>query len=85
MKKAKFLATCKEYDKVLEEDGFIIKCKEPFVKFNQADDLNHLRWMLNTIPNIINDPIKLERVNRWIEFIQGVLWREGYYITLLKR
>ena len=83
MKKTKFLATCKEYDDLLKEEGFIIKCKEPFTKVDtiteNENELNHIRWMLNAIPLMIDDPKKLERVNRWIGFIQGSLWSRGYY------
>ena len=77
MKKTKFLKTCNEYDELLEKEGFLIKLKEPFVLFENGD-LDHLRWMLNQIPSMIDDPRKLEKVNRWIGFIQGVLWCKGY-------
>ena len=78
MKKTKFLKTCKEYDELLEKEGFTIKCKEPFVQCENAD-MNHLRWMLNQITNMMSDPHKLEKVNRWIGFIQGGLWSKGYF------
>lgn len=78
MNKTKFLQTCKEYDDLLEFKGYSIVLKEPYTEFEDSD-MNHIRWMLNEIPNMINNPNKLEKLNRWIGFIQGVLWSKGYY------
>jgi len=78
MKKNQFLEICQEYDDLLKNDGYSIKLKEPFVEFVN-EDMNHIRWMLNEIPKMINDPYKLEKSNRWIGFIQGVMWIKGYF------
>lgn len=78
MKKAKFLQTCREYDHLLEDMGFSIEVKEPYTDFEDGD-MNHIRWMLNEIPKMIDDSNKLEKLNRWIGFIQGVLWSKGYF------
>ena len=80
MKKNQFLEICQEYDELLKTEGYEIKLKEPFVCAEFAnEDLCHIRWMLNEIPKMINDPCKLEKSNRWIGFIQGVMWMKGYY------
>lgn len=78
MKKNQFLEICKEYDDLLASDGVTIKLKEPFVEFFDSD-ISHIRWMLNEIPKMIEDPCKLEKCNRWLGFIQGVLWIKHYY------
>jgi len=78
MKKAKFLKTCREYDDLLKDNGYSIILKEPYTEFENSD-MNHIRWMLNEIPNMIDDTNKLEKINRWIGFVQGVLWSKGYY------
>jgi len=78
MKKTKFLQTCKEYDNLLKDKGYSIILKEPYTEFEDCD-MNHIRWMLNEIPNMIDDINKLEKLNRWIGFVQGVLWSKGYF------
>ena len=52
MKKAKFLKTCREYDDLLKDNGYSIILKEPYTEFENSD-MNHIRWMLNEIPNMI--------------------------------
>jgi len=41
--------------------------------------MNHIRWMVNEIPKIIDQPCKKEKAMRWLGFVQGVLWLKGYY------
>ena len=67
---------CAEYDELLAKDGVVIKHRE---RFSERYDMNHIRWMINEIPSMLNIPCKMEKVNRWLGFIQGVLWLRGYY------
>jgi len=68
---------CEQYDEMLKNEGFIVEHREKFE--NDHNDMNHIRWMLNEIPRIIDIPCKIEKVNRWLGFIQGTLWVSGYY------
>jgi hypothetical protein len=40
-----------------------------------APVLCHTMWMCNTMASIDNE----EKLNRWLGFIQGVLWSHGIY------
>lgn len=77
MKREQILEVCEEYDEMLKNEGFIIEHR---IKFeDDHHDMNHIRWMLNEIPKIIDIPCKIEKVNRWLGFIQGALWVNGFY------
>jgi len=76
MKREQILEVCQEYDDMLKNEGFDIEHRE---KFENNRDMNHIRWMLNEIPKIIDIPCKMEKVNRWLGFIQGSLWMGEFY------
>ena len=40
--------------------------------------LQHVRWMCQQVPAFI-DAGKLEKAHRWLGFIQGALWHDGFY------
>ena len=75
MRKNQFVEICQDYDELLKNDGYEIKHREK----NGDGDMNHIRWMINEIPKLIDDPYKIEKANRWLGFIQGVLWNKGYF------
>lgn len=82
MKRNELLKLCEEYDKLLEKDGF-----SNVTEHDEYGSLNHCRWMLNEIPNFLpEDPWKqnLEKANRWLGFVQGILWTHGYCDLKLK-
>jgi hypothetical protein len=76
MKKEQILEVCQMYDELLECEGFVIKHRDKNVN---DYDMNHIRWMVSEIVRMVEIPCKLEKVNRWIGFVQGVLWIRGYY------
>lgn len=64
---------CEYYDSFLKIEGF------PSKKNNGGcNDYGHIRWMLSEIPFLLEDG-KIEKVNRWVGFIQGVLWSNGQF------
>ena len=75
MKKNQFMEVCQDYDELLAKDGVIIKHRDP----NGDGDMNHIRWMINEIPKLVDNPCKIEKANRWLGFVQGVLWNKGYF------
>lgn len=76
MKKEQIIEVCQGYDDFLEKEGFIVKHREPDTI---EQDLNHVRWMLNEIPKMLENPCKIEKINRWLGFAQGVMWIKGFY------
>jgi hypothetical protein len=46
-------------------------------KPNLTQQLNHLLWMTQEAKGFVST--KPAKAERWLCFIQGVLWREGYY------
>ena len=42
------------------------------------EGISHLRWMLGEIENFTADG-RADKVNRWLGFVQGVLWGAGVY------
>jgi len=75
MKKNQFLEICQEYDELLKNDGYEIKNRGLL----GDGDMNHIRWMIQEIPKLIDNPHKIEKANRWLGFVQGVLWIKGYF------
>ena len=66
------LDVCEKYDKLLHQKNIeIIEDNDTY------GNLEHIRWMLNKIIDSINDnKIDSEKFNRWLGFIQGVLWSQ---------
>lgn len=63
------LNICEKYDNILIELGVDQALRETDV----PGSLKHIRWMLTEIPKQISLG-KSEKANRWLGFIQGVLW-----------
>lgn len=72
MTREQILDICKKYDEMLMREGFLKK-QEHY----EYGSLNHCRYMLNKIPIHIDDG-KFEKANRWLGFVQGILWAHGY-------
>lgn len=65
MKDSKIIEVCERYKKKLNEVYF--------------DDISyHTEWMLRQIPKFLKEK-RREKVNRWLGFIQGVLWSKNVY------
>lgn len=79
MEKEQIIEICKMYDDMLLKDGFL-KVQER----DEFGSLNHCRWMLNEIPEILTNYNKMEKANRWLGFVQGILWSHGYCDTKIK-
>jgi len=63
------LSVAKKYDNALLNMGV----SEIIRENENTESLSHIRWMLNEIPNQLKEN-KIEKANRWLGFIQGVLW-----------
>ena len=72
----KMLFVLKMYDDLIEGLGF------DSVKDNDATDpcgrLSHARWMCGRATEFIIEG-RVEKADRWLGFIQGVLWCEGRF------
>ena len=40
---------------------------------------SHAHWMCLEIPGLLETPNGFEKANRWLGFIQGVLWTSGVF------
>jgi hypothetical protein len=79
MTKEQILDVCSKYDQMLAREGFLVT-QEHF----EYGSLNHCRYMLNKIPTHLKEN-KIEKSNRWLGFVQGILWANGYCdIKLMK-
>jgi len=65
MKEEKIINACKKYEKDLKE-------------LYTDSDLHHVQWMVSQVPNFLKEGRK-EKANRWLGFIQGVLWAKKIY------
>ena len=66
MKENKIIDVCEKYSKKLK-------------KFHQADKkVYHIKWMIMKISEFIKEN-QQEKANRWLGFIQGVLWAMEIY------
>ena len=63
----------RQYRKMLEEKGIKpAKCSGAHI---QVNNLGHIAWMCQEAITFSD----AERKNRWLGFIQGVLWCQGIY------
>lgn len=70
---------CKKYSIALKHLG----C-EPVRESDVTGSLDHICWMCHEIPNLI-DSEKFVKANRWLGFVQGVLWNQEIFpIEVLK-
>ncbi len=68
-----------KYRRFFEESG-IEPVEVPHDDFVTDEDtsLAHCHGMLDQMEAFIEEG-RMDKVNRWLGFIQGVLWRSGYY------
>jgi len=62
---------CQEYDNELEVLCIVADKKS-------ENSLEYIRWMIQQIPDFVKKG-EIGKANRWLGFIQGVLWREEFY------
>lgn len=76
------LDVVKKYDEILENKWVAAsKINDDCKDITDSEMLMHVRWMCQQIPNLI-ELDKMEKVNRWIGFIQGVLWSQKIFSIL---
>ena len=51
---------------------------EPVRENDKPNSMRHIKWMCIEIPNMIGLN-KIEKANRWLGFVQGVLWSNEIY------
>ena len=67
----------RKYDEILDRHGIsIVRVDLHKVGPQQQEILQHARWMCQQIPGLVAEK-HLEKVSRWLGFIQGVLWAIG--------
>lgn len=59
-------------------DSRLYPAAAPVPEQEGGSRLQHVRWMCQQIPKMLDEG-HLEKVNRWLGFIQGVLWLENIY------
>lgn len=74
MTKEQILQVCADYIQYL--DGYEMKKNSNAI--GSYDRICHCKWMLNEIPHYI-EINKIEKVMRWLGFIQGVLWSNDIF------
>ncbi len=76
MKNEKIINACEVYDKKLKTLRSDESCKDFFSK---DETISHVLWMLYQIPQFIETEDPEEKANRWLGFVQGVLWAKEIY------
>lgn len=66
-----------KYAAVLEPQAVSFRFPLDDRKPSLTQQLNHLLWMTHEARGFVDK--KPAKAERWLCFIQGVLWREGYY------
>jgi len=83
MNKTKIKKILSAYDKKLKEAGYACE-KANYDKYVNYDDddfnesLSHFRWMISQMDEFIREG-KMDKVFRWLGFIQGCLWAGRIY------
>jgi hypothetical protein len=68
-----------KYEIQLEARGHKAEKTETGAAFdNPTTKLNHTLWMCQQIRAFVTEG-ELEKANRWLGFVQGVLWAYGIY------
>lgn len=70
----KVAALLRKYDEQLSAAGVAVQRTEDMAE--SGSSLAHLRWMIATMLDD-GEPWSTRKVNRWLGFIQGALWRAG--------
>lgn len=73
----------KRYDKKLAEEGYRVEQRDGggfigYLDDNFSESLCHCRWMITQMDAMIKAG-DMEKVNRWLGFIQGCLWTGRIY------
>jgi len=51
-----------------------------FFPFQGGMALSHCSWMVQEMVNrVAQDQVDEGKANRWLGFVQGVMWREGFF------
>lgn len=66
---------CQMYDAYLASAGEPEKADTTRMDLYSLPKLRHLRWMLSVIPTLPD----AEKANRWLGFVQGVLFAMDFY------
>jgi hypothetical protein len=75
MKDEKILEVCGVYTEKLKS----IDKDKVKLYYNSNEQLEHIEWMLTQIPIFLKAGRK-EKANRWLGFVQGVLWARKIYM-----
>ena len=74
MTKKQVIKLCKIYQEHFSDSGI-----EPIKEGKKSGRiLNHLMWMTIEIPKLVEED-KMEKVFRWLGFLQGALWANGAF------
>lgn len=74
MSPEQMVAAVQKYDVQLAGGGFEpVRCDDTAEGLSVHARLEHTRWMCQQVPELVAEG-RLEKANRWIGFIQGVLW-----------
>ena len=76
LSKGRIYWLCRRYNETLAQTAVGVKKADTGVKYpTPYVRLDHIRWMLNEMSNIE----ELDKLNRWLGFVQGALWCGGVY------
>jgi len=53
------------------------RCETSGVLPSQTVALRHVQWMLGEIQAMLENGTDLEKIGRWLGFVQGTLWLAG--------
>ena len=79
MTKNQILKVLLEYEKLIGEKVYGVEqfsCRDRHPKWHEA--LRHIRWMINQIRIFLDENQEL-KTQRWLGFIQGVIWAHDLY------
>ncbi len=69
------LSVLSMYNQMILDDGHSLKCDNAAA--NERSRLSHCRWMCQQASGF-TAPEDFGKLNRWLGFVQGVLWCYGF-------
>ncbi len=78
MKPERIIEVVTRYETDLLDRSGVVPIQDVNAK-NVDGRLEHVAWMCGEVKRFAQDPMTLDKAERWLGFIQGVLWGAGVY------
>jgi len=79
MTSEQIIQVVEDYAKKFSERGIRAAKATTTLRPSTREQERHAHWMCLEIPELLKTDNGFEKANRWLGFVQGVLWATGIY------